>query len=113
MDEMKSGLILVNSETGHSEDQQPNLRHAVNGLAKVVPKSQDVNSHRHTVNGLAPDFSHTDTNTRISQMKLKPSFFLHCVTNRGLPFPTHVVDGQIQGHQPAVDAQSWLFERSS
>jgi hypothetical protein len=48
-----------------------------------------------------------ETNTRISQMKLKPwlkpSFFLHCITNRGLPFPANVVDGQIQGHQPACD----------
>jgi len=36
-------------------------------------------------------------------MKLKPSFFLHCITNRGLPFPSNIVDGQIQGHQPACD----------
>ena len=54
-----------------------------------------------------PHFSsiHTDTNTRISQMKLKPSFFLHCITNRGLPFPANFVDGQIQGLQPAINAK--------
>ena len=56
-----------------------------------------------------PHFSsgHTDTNIRISQMKLKPNFFLHCITNRGQAFPT-LMD-KIQAHRELKS--SWQGRR--
>ena len=44
------------------------------------------------------------TNLRCSsQMQIKPSLSLRCETNQGLHFLAHVVEGQIQGRQPACD----------
>ena len=43
------------------------------------------------------------TQTHISQLQHKTSLSLHCVTNRGLPFPAHVVVPEVTLGQCACD----------
>jgi hypothetical protein len=47
--------FLVNSETGHSEDRQPNLRHALGSVKRVkVRATGDLRAHPHEVVGHRP-----------------------------------------------------------
>jgi hypothetical protein len=47
--------LLVNSETGHSEDQQPNLRHALGSVKRVkVRATGDLRAHPPEVVGHRP-----------------------------------------------------------
>jgi hypothetical protein len=47
--------FLVNSETGHSEDREPNLRHALGSVKRVkVRATGDLRAHPHEVVGHRP-----------------------------------------------------------